>query len=745
MRRPFFCNAAATCVLALFWMGCAKSSGPASGPENPTSATNRAGPSGQDYSQSTKVSRFGTLELSSILPDAYNKRRAALTQQALRRLELGGDFNTDVFALDGYETAGAVIARPRVFLRSSVTGERERLRENTDGLLVASVSIALVDGMASQLFTGKGTRSLPAEFLVRNREALLVAVEKALGKKPVFLAAVACPDKVQLRVQGVGQFPVQFKSKLKSCPINTFFPAEITFKKDEWEGLISGFAEGRTVEVEAKLNLATPLTLDYANFRLGQKTLRKTLLSFLKNVSEPFTANQIADAGRGLLDLIQKSFDLCVPNELFTSFQDGVVRDYLKPVIRPDCPNGMSICFFGNGDAPDSGEYGFAVRREEYVGRPLLIESIAPVSDYLAERQEFMLRAQSDSPLAPPQTSEVSQLFRTIQEGEVAEFKVKQLQLGQLIFPEPVINRVSNQVCIQPFALCMDGRWRCTNPNSEDYNCRNVCSAGYDHRCKVSHPCLCGQYGTGGCCQWEDVCRGWSQACDRRRICDRLPAPGVPSLPYRTDKVSPNAPDFAWDCSRYAQNQCDPDKWEDHWERVTTWSLPSMSPQLRPSDWKPEYWNRVLAGLSVRFSSATEQGTAQVVCPMSGLEHRLIGTDRLIITFRNTASCSPFNDVNRKAGYGPTISLLNQIVFPADFQCGSVTENWEGKRRYVCRLPDATESTLETTVAEDQQRINRGEPLGIHKLYYPRVELQGSLRMVGSYFESLGNKQGDGE
>lgn len=736
MRHLILLCATAMTLLAL-GTGCTKSQDTASAPVDQSGGANNSGPSAQDYTQSAKTSAFGTMALSSILPGAYNKRRTALAQQALRRLDLAGDFNTDVFALDGYETPGAVIARPRVFLRSSVTGEREQVRETPDGLLVASVSVALVDGMAPQLFTGKGTRSLPTEFLVKNREALLAAVEKALGKKPVFLASVTCPDSIQLRADGVGLFPVQFKSKLKSCPINTFFPAEISFKKDEWDGLITAFAEGRAVEVEAKVNLATPLTLDYAKFELGQKAVRKALLGLLKDATEPFTAGQIADAGLALISLIQKSFDLCVPNELFTSFQDGVIRDFLKSVIKPDCPNGLNICFFGNSDASDNGVYTFSVRREEYVGRPLLIDSIAPVSDYLADRQEFMLRALPDSPLAPPQASEVSQLFRTIQEGEVAEFKVKQLQLGQVTFAEPVTNRVSNQVCIQPFALCMDGHWRCTNPGSESYNCRSVCTAGTDHRCKAGYPCI-------GCISWEDVCRGYSQICDSRRICDRLAAPAAPTLPFRTDKVTPTATDFTWDCSRYAQNQCDPDKWEDHWQRVTTWSLPSMTPQLQPADWQPAYWDKVLSGLSVRFSYATETGSTSTVCPVAGIEHHVLGTDRLIITFRNTPSCSPFNDLNRKPGYGPSISLVNQIVFPADFQCGAMTESWDGKRRYVCRLPDGTESALETTVAEDQARINRGEPLGIHKLYYPRVELQGSLRMVGSYFESLGNDKGDG-
>jgi len=403
--------------------------------------------------------------------------------------------------------------------------------------------------------------------------------------------------------------------------------------------------------------------------------------------------------------------------------------------VQPDCPNGLGVCFSWNSDfSGNFGEYTLSTRREEYFGRPLLLDSTAPVNDYLADRQEFMLRGLPDSPLSPPQESEVSQLFRTIREGEIAEFKIKHLQLGEISFEEPKIERLSNKVCVAPYALCMEGRWTCSNPNSEDYNCRNVCTGGHERRCKRGYICV-------GCVEWEEVCRGWSSVCDRRRVCDRLATPALPALPYRTDRTAPTAPDFSWECGRYAQNQCDPDKIEDHWQRVTTWSLPSANPRLRETDWKSDYWSRVLSGVSVKFSYATGNGSETTVCPLSALEPRVVGEDRIIVFFRNTAKCSPFNEHNRKPGYGPSLSLINQITFPSEFQCGAMTENWEGKRRYLCRLQDGSEVNLDTTVAEDEQRLRRGEKIGIQKPYYPRVELQGTLRMVGSYFESRGERQ----
>ena len=66
-----------------------------------------------------------------------------------------------------------------------------------------------------------------------------------------------------------------------------------------------------------------------------------------------------------------------------------------------------------------------------------------------------------------------------------------------------------------------------------------------------------------------------------------------------------------------------------------------------------------------------------------------------------------------------------------------MVENWEGKRRYVCRDALGGETSLDTTSSEDQIRLSRGEPLGIRKKYYPRVELQGSVRRVGAAIETI--------
>jgi hypothetical protein len=159
---------------------------------------------------------------------------------------------------------------------------------------------------------------------------------------------------------------------------------------------------------------------------------------------------------------------------------------------------------------------------------------------------------------------------------------------------------------------------------------------------------------------------------------------------------------------------------------------------MEEQGWKPDFWPRVLSGLQMKFSYQSESGLQSYTCPLADLETRFNGDDRLVVFFRNTEKCAPFNEQNRKPGYGPSISLVSQVAFPSEFQCGSMTETWEGKRRYLCRLPNGVEEAFETTAAEDEAQLRQGLRLGIFKPFYPRVEIQGALRMVGSNFQSKG-------
>ena len=179
---------------------------------------------------------------------------------------------------------------------------------------------------------------------------------------------------------------------------------------------------------------------------------------------------------------------------------------------------------------------------------------------------------------------------------------------------------------------------------------------------------------------------------------------------------------------------------------MTTWSLPVSTPDFEEAAWKPQYWENVLSGLAIRFSFATKSGSTSIVCPVTALVHEVVLPDRLLITFKNTGACQPFNEQDQKPNYGPALGLVNGIVFQDEFQCGTLIESWDGKRHYDCRIPTgagtATETTLDTTVSEDVKRLAGGFPIGIRKLDYPRAWLHGRLQIIGSSFETNGRNGG---
>lgn len=714
---------------------------------------------GGDYVRTERSSGFGRVERFSIRPEAFARRKRELTSQQARLLIAGGNFNTRAYVLDGYERAGTVVLEPHVFLRSGYSAGKVEFHEARNGSVLVDVAVALVDGLSTEIATGRGTLPLPPEFQVKDRDALFMALARELKTDPVFLAGVRCPESMKLKTKGGSEYAVSLKAPLKSCPLNTFFPAVLSFKREEWQSIALSLVEDGAIDLETHFNFSVPLTVEYAQFKLKKEALLRAVDKRLGSGPELHSGDEIAGALTSVMEEMERAFEFDAAQEFLARLKDEFLHDYFIAVEQPRCPNNLDVCYGRRGDwsLPQAGEYTFNVRREEYFGKPVALTSISKVSDSLGDKQEVLISAGTENPLEPPKTGELGQVFRTVHEGFVAELKFRQIGFGEVEFQEPKFERIPNVVCVDPYTLCEEGRWRCTNPNLENYNCRNECTGGWRNVCVrtrqvcVDRECTSprgilldeatGALGTLGCfcTDWreqcvesQNQCQGWGQVCDNRRVCDRLARPLQPALPYRTDRVSPTAPDFAWECGKFAQHQCDPGKWEDHWQRVTTWSLPAISRRLKIENFKAEHWENVISGLSLRFSWASGDGTSTLTCALKDMEHRIAAPDRLLIVLKNNEACSPFVEENRKPGFGPSISFINQIAFPAQFQCGTLWEDWQGERLYTCRLPDGSESSLKTTAAEDEARLARGEKLGIHKRFYPRVELQGQLRIVGS-------------
>jgi hypothetical protein len=172
---------------------------------------------------------------------------------------------------------------------------------------------------------------------------------------------------------------------------------------------------------------------------------------------------------------------------------------------------------------------------------------------------------------------------------------------------------------------------------------------------------------------------------------------------------------------------------ENQWQRVTTFSTPSVSSNWRDDSISDEILNEMVDGLTVHFELPGPEKTNILDCKMSDLEHRILADQRILITFKNTEKCKPFDEYTRLPGHGPGISLINQFSLTSEYQCGEMNEHWQGARTWTCRLPDGSERKTSSSVDEDKAASMRGERIGIYERYYPRTEISGESRIIGSY------------
>jgi hypothetical protein len=726
------------------------------------------------------------LERYIILPDALDRRKATLMQQVLREIRLPKDFNTAVYAVEGGDTQGAVLLRPRIVVRSSALADRLEIHDAPGGQVALHVAFALVDGLSPELASGSGSVLLADEFLVHGRDEFISALEKALGGKPVFLSSVPCPEEVDVQAKGTDRYPIELKSAMKTCPLNVFFPAVIRMKRTDWEALAETFLESGSVELKATYNLTTPIVLEHARLALKQAVLGRALGERFGETGAAISPAALDDGLSDLMRRIQESWGVEYPVELLGGIRDQIADAFVRRETIPNCPAGLDVCFFLKRErlAGANGVLQAELQRAQPFGRPLRFESSSAITDALSYHQEFLIHPGQGDLTVPPAEGELSPLFRTVGRGELAEFRIKQMSMTAVSFGSPMITPVSNRVCLDPYASCVRGDWNCLDASPVDYDCVRRESSWTDvpvdcyvdcptefgvylkhwttdaaHDCTQCRPDNCSAAKTSpmspGPCANPDwyrhanvkvarfqnhVPNSWFDDCKQKPACTFAPKPaGAPQTPYRIGSAPSSRTHFwEWTCADTLQGQCDPDKWEDHWVRTTTWSLPSLTPRLAPVSLTEASWQQLLRGLSVRFTWVTSAGKQQVTCPISAMETRVLPPNRLIVHFENTQQCAPFTEDNSAPGRAPSIALINQIALPSEFQCGSLAESWDGKRRYVCRLPDGSATESETTRAEDEARLARGEKLGIYQPYYPRVELQGAFRIVGSYFENRG-------
>ncbi|MBU6374598.1 MAG: hypothetical protein KGQ59_01260 [Bdellovibrionales bacterium] len=687
----------------------------------------KSGPNSTQWSDSKKYgkkeaeSKYGRFELYTITDEYLKTRKAEITGKHLRSLNLQGEFGVDAYLLEGYELPNTVILAPKIMLRSSIKGTRPAVKRINGDWVELETQIALFDGTESQLYSGLGRKIYAENLKFRSPSKLLERIAGLLGGNPNFLSSLPCPESISIHDKLQGAFDVQIRTPMKSCPTNVFIPATVKFKKEEFEKFKAGFIRSGQSTVVAKFSLTTPITLSYGRFSIKSQPVFDAIEKAIKDSKKWINPEALTAALENVVTEIQRSVDQCIPQEPFAPLKDQIIETLFDTGTQPDCPDSLSVCYLLKNRPSDSEVLSLSLNREEFYGEKIAYESTSVLSDSLSERSAFLIKTDSQNLLEQPKEATINNALRTVSPGDIIEFSVQKARQTTYEFKEPVVRNISNMVCLAPYSECIDGNWICSNPNTEDYNCRQECTGGWKQQCIRGYGC--------GCAEMGPVCQGYSTICDQRRVCERLTAPERPTLPYRMDKQTPTAVDFAWECTSKTDSKCEPEHLQDQWQRITQFSHPFPVAELEQRNFSLKELELLLDGLKLKFSN-------NVVCNIRDLAPELISNTKFVIEFKNTEKCKPFDEMTSRPLHGPSLSVLSKVSFPRKFRCGELWENYLGERSYKCVLPNEEVLTQSSTLLEDTQAIKAGEPVGIWIPYFPRTEIEAQLRFVGGYFEA---------
>ena len=677
------------------------------------------------YQRSEIRSEYGSMDLYSITGAYLEKRRADVESKRITPLNLQEEFGIDAYLIEGYELPRSVLVAPRVVFRSALEEHRTSTLAVGDNSIEVNTSFELVDPLQGfdDVKIGK----------------LRMGLRAILGGEPNFITNTQCPKHVEIKDQEIGTFTVAFLTALKSCPGGVYIPTKVRFKRDEYQRFREGFAAGGRATVSSHFNFRAPITTLFATLNLNGDSFYDLVRKNTPARVPSLSSEQVAFIVGNAVDSFQASVSESIPESLLAPLRSKLVTEFFNESVAPNCPNAWAVCF---GQPVHRGPVvKISLVDEEYFGPAVSYVSDNLLSDSLGERSPVLLKSDSTDFLKPPTEATVNDTLRTVADGDIVEFTLKSLKQSQFEFADPIVHNISNQVCTSSYSQCLAGSWKCTNTDTENYNCRSECTGGWDQGCDVwtiapFDPSDCGIRGGhfGGmgcevCTHTTRVCRSYSQVCDQRRVSDRLIAPAIPALPYRMDASPPTDPNFAWECFNKNDAMCAVNDYKDEWQRITTFSYSHPRVELVERSITQDDLNEVIAGIKFQFSNG-------VTCPVTAFDPKLLSPTRVILTFKNTEICRPFEESNGSA-QSPTLSILNKASLNQSFRCGDLWENYQGARLYTCRLPDGREITKPSSVSQDAESAKSGADVGIHIPFYPKTEIEAELRFVGGYFESL--------
>lgn len=680
--------------------------------------------SNQDFDRVEYQTSLGTVETFSILPSAIDRYRTKASEYKLNEIPTALSYGS-VYQIEGGSFEGAMVVTPRVLLKASLSSRRMHLEDDGEGQLSAQVSLALIDGLSSQISTGMGVYETPAAFTIPEKRQLLTEVEKQTGRKPAFISAIPCPTDVKISISGSQEYPLTFSTKLKTCPLNTFFPTTFKTTKQNWGFLQRAFLNGVPTELKMTFSLANPVVTQYSDLKLHRSEVKRVIAESLAENDRFFSREEVEQSFSHLIRRIEKDFHISYPITAYSRIRDELLGQFFPRGSTTQCPENMAECYFRGGDSEGSATVqSFYLYREEHLGDAVELHSHAPMSDTSADQGAFWLKADSHDATVAPEVGKINNLLRSVRERELLEFRINQFQKTAASFPVPRTQHTDKNICTDPYTRCDQGRWFCT---SQQFITREK------KVCKV----------------WKgDTCIEWMNVSEQVSYCDVYKAPSrKPKLPYRITRhrdidsfdysAGETARIYDWSCDKSSGNHCEADKWQNQWERITEYSYPFLANAYTTNPITEPELKRIIGGLRIQFSWSVQGKTQLQECALSDMGVNVIPPDRFLVSLSNSALCHPFIKENRRAGFEPNISLVNQVAVSSEFQCGTLWENFQGKRKYTCRLPDGRSTEKLSTVSADDAAEKRGERTGIFAQFYPRTQIQGTLRVVGGYFESL--------
>lgn len=709
----------------IFSLGCGRSSAPST--EDP--------PPKPDSPISKTESEFGEATLFSLKDDEL---KAALDDKnALSPMPIVG---ASSFGVRAFRSGQKIFIAPRLFFYGLKAIQRAPGRP-----VHVRGQVALLDGLSATVPIGLGAVPVPAELRIQNKQAFMEFLKREIGEDFSIASRLPCPKQIRLSTkasESIGGVP----SSYPSCRTNIFYPVALIVSEAEWLRLkVSALKPPRT-NAGTSTELHRIVTSHSATLRLAQRHIRERLEALTDKMSILPEA-EMRSALYRVIGEIFHSLNLPVGFET-ESLHDELANQFFTATR---CHVDKMCYRLVTKHQTLSPSLEVELRKEIPVGKGILLHFEGELTQGLLETHEIFLKAEGGSLLNPPNTGTWNRLSISASEGDIFDFKFNESQALRAE-SDARTETIHSMVCKAPYSICHHGKWTCTTLDTEMVP-RQYCKSSRQECAKrtltvlqtgqktvvpipADHPSRTNVRAEEGlgirsvCTEIVDNCLSWGVAYDEKRVCDRLPSPALPALPYRVGGTSVVSALFKWDCTRIEENVCDQGGKEDRWRRVTTFSDPHLSGSYVSANISKDEVPRILDALSLGFSWQGPSGLESITCPFGALATEISDDGDVQIEMRNTPSCRPFNDESRKPGNGPSLSILNRAFGTGYFRCGKLVETWDGKRTYTCREPSGKLLEQVTTTKEDEEKLKKKAPLGISLPFYPRLLVRGAVRIV---------------